>query len=258
MVLLFSLCKTAETFTYGFKNSGSKIYRFDGFGRRITTALFRISQSSRSVTIAAALTIGLAVSGTAALAADGGGRPEPELQRVALGAGGAVATTHPAATRAGIEILRRGGNAVDAAVAAAAVSGLTDPGNNGPGGLSYMTIYLSHQQRAVVIGDRAPAPAAFGPDDRKGLVGTGTLSVGVPTAVMVWEQALERYGTISLRRALQPAITSNRELYFDEKLEPYPVGSIFRNPDLARTYEMIAKGGAAAFYRGPIARAIVD
>jgi len=232
------------------------------------------------VTIAAALTIALTVGSTAALAADGGGRPEPELQRVALGTGGAVATTHPAATRAGIEILRRGGNAVDAAVAAAAVSGLTDPGNNGPGGLSYMTIYLSHQRRAVVIGDRAPAPAAFGPDDRKGLVGTGTLSVGVPTAVMVWEQALERYGTISLRRALQPAITvgrkgfvvlsafpradrlkaftSSRELYFDENLEPYPVGSIFRNPDLARTYELIAKGGATAFYRGPIARAIVD
>jgi len=57
------------------------------------------------VTIAAALTIALAVSGTAALAADGGGRPEPELQRVALGTGGAVATTHPTATRAGIEIL---------------------------------------------------------------------------------------------------------------------------------------------------------
>ena len=232
------------------------------------------------MTIAAALAIALTVRGTAALAADGGGRPEPELQRVALGTGGAVATTHPAATRAGIEILRRGGNAVDAAVAAAAVSGLTNPGNNGPGGLSYMTIYLSHQQRAVAIGDRAPAPAAFGPDDRKGLVGTGALSVGVPTAVMVWERALERYGTISLRRALQPAITvgrkgfvvlsafpradrlkaftSSRELYFDENLEPYPVGSLFRNPDLARTYELIAKGGAAAFYRGPIARAIVD
>src|SRR5207247_1503088 len=83
------------------KNSGSKIYRFDGFGRRITTALLRIFLIARSVTIAAALTIALTVSGTAALAADGGGRPGPELQRVALGTGGAVATTHPAATRDG-------------------------------------------------------------------------------------------------------------------------------------------------------------
>src|SRR5947208_16525297 len=161
--------------------------------------------------LAAALAIALTVSGTAALAADGEGRPEPALQRVALGTGGAVATTHPAATLAGIQILRRGGNAVDAAVAAAAVSGLTNPGNNGPGGLSYMTIYLSQQQRAVVIGDRAPAPAAFGPDDRKGLVGTGTLSVGGPTAVMVWEQAMERYGTISLRRARHAAIPVGRK-----------------------------------------------
>src|SRR5256886_17181207 len=143
-----------------------------------------------------------------------------------------------------------------------------------------MTSYRRPPGGGVAFGDRAPGPAAFGPDDRKALVGTGTLSVGVPTAVMVWEQALERYGTISLRRALQPAITvgrkgfvvlsafpradrlkaftSSRELYFDENLEPYPVGSIFRNPDLARTYELIAKGGAAAFYRGPIAQAIVD
>jgi gamma-glutamyltranspeptidase/glutathione hydrolase len=124
--------------------------------------------SRLGVTIAAALTIALTVGGPAALAADGGGRPAPEVQRVAVGAGGAVATTHPAATRAGIEILRSGGNAVDAAVAAAAVSGLTNPGNNGPGGLSYMTIYLSQQQRAVVIGDRAPAPAAFGRRTGKG------------------------------------------------------------------------------------------
>src|SRR5437870_2600160 len=104
--------------------------------------------------------------------------------------------------------------------------------------------------------------------------------MSVTTAVMVWEQPLEGYGTISMRRALQQAInvgrkgivvlsafpradrlkafTSSRELYFDENLEPYSVGSIFRNPDLARTYELIAKGGAAAFYRGPIAQAIVD
>ena len=223
-----------------------------------------------------------ALGGTATAASGELGTPVPgpEGHRVAVGTGGAVATTSPAATRAGVRVLRAGGNAVDAAVAAAAVLGLTNPGNTGPGGLNYMTIYRKKQDDAVVIGNRAPAPAAFEQADRVGLNVTGALSVGVPTAVRGWEQALERYGTISLRQALQPAIkaardgfvvgtafpradrykafTSSRELFFDADLEPYAVGSVFRNPDLARTYELIAKRGADAFYDGPIARAIAD
>ena len=191
-----------------------------------------------------------------------------------------MASTSPVATRAGLQVLRAGGNAVDAAVTTAAVLGLTNPGNTGPGGLNYMTIYRKKEDDAVVIGNRAPAPAAFGQDDRTGLSSTGALSVGVPTAVKGWEQALERYGTISLRRALQPAIkaardgfvvgtafpradrykafTSSRALFFHDDLQPYAVGSVFRNPDLARTYELIARNGADAFYRGPIARAIAN
>ena len=245
----------------------------------------RVSKLSGTITVALAAAV-LAVpppqGDTAASAADavGSAAPTPEAHRVAVGTGGAVATTSPVATRAGVQVLRAGGNAVDAAVATAAVLGLTNPGNTGPGGLNYMTIYRKKQDEAVVIGNRAPAPAAFGQDDRDGLNATGALSVGVPTAVKGWEQALERYGTISLRRALQPAIkaaregfvvgtafpradrykafTSSRELFFDDQLEPYAEGSVFRNPDLARAYELIAKNGADAFYQGPIAKAIAD
>jgi gamma-glutamyltranspeptidase/glutathione hydrolase len=240
----------------------------------------RLSAAIAAALMAAALAVALSVGGTAASGADGGGNTAPQPHTVDVGTGGAVATTHPAATRAGIQVLKSGGNAVDAAVATAAVLGLTNPGNTGIGGLNYMTIYLNRHQHAVVIGNRAPSPGAFGQDDREGLSSTGGLSVGVPTALMGWEQALERYGTISLRKALQPAIrvarkgfvvrdafpradrfkafTSSRELYFDDNLEPYPVGSVFRNPDLARTYQLIAKHGVDAFYKGPIARAIVD
>lgn len=241
----------------------------------------RFSGTITVALVAAILAAPTAAGGTAASAADEGeSTPTSQPHRVAVGTGGAVATTSPVATRAGVQILRAGGNAVDAAVASAAVLGLTNPGNTGPGGLNFMTIYRKKQDDAVVIGNRAPAPAAFGPADRVGLSATGALSVGVPTAVKGWEQALERYGTISLRQALQPAIraardgfvvgtafpradrykafTSSRELFFDDQLEPYAVGSVFRNPDLARTYELIAKHGADAFYEGPIARAIAD
>src|SRR6478735_6209808 len=232
--------------------------------------------------MAAALAVPVAEGGTAASAAEEAGSTTSGAgaHRVAVGTGGAVASTSPVATRAGVQVLRAGGNAVDAAVATAAVLGLTNPGNTGPGGLNYMTIYRKQKNDAVVIGNRAPAPAAFGQDDRVGLNATGALSVGVPTAVKGWEQALEGYGTISLRRALQPAIkaaregfavgtafprvdrykafTSSRKLFFDDNLEPYAVGSVCRNPDLARTYALIAKHGADAFYKGPIARAIAN
>src|SRR6478736_7870571 len=232
--------------------------------------------------MAAALAVPVAEGGAAASAAEEAGSTASGAgaHRVAVGTGGAVASTSPVATRAGVQVLRAGGNAVDAAVATAAVLGLTNPGNTGPGGLNYMTIYRKKEDDAVVIGNRAPAPAAFGQDDRTGLSSTGALSVGVPTAVKGWEQALERYGSISLRRALQPAIkaardgfvvgtafpradrykafTSSRALFFHDDLQPYAVGSVFRNPDLARTYELIAKNGADAFYRGPIARAIAN
>src|SRR6476661_1862277 len=144
----------------------------------------RVVKLSGTITVAltaAVLAAPVGQGGPAASAADQSGptAPTPGAHRVAVGTGGAVASTSPVATRAGLQVLRAGGNAVDAAVTTAAVLGLTNPGNTGPGGLNYMTIYRKKEDDAVVIGNRAPAPAAFGQDDRTGLSSTGALSVGV-------------------------------------------------------------------------------
>ncbi|MGH3116249.1 MAG: gamma-glutamyltransferase family protein, partial [Gaiellales bacterium] len=180
--------------------------------------------------------------------------------------------------------LRRGGNAVDAAVVTAAVLGVTEPYVEGLGGSAYMTVYLKDQGRAVVIGSRTPAPQAFGPEDRDGISGTGALAVGVPTTLMSWKQALERFGTLSLQEALQPAIrvaregfvvepgfvpgplnrdrflafTSSRDLFYGPDGELPEAGSVFRNPDLADAYKLIAKDGVEALYGGPIGRALAE
>ncbi|MEV1173013.1 gamma-glutamyltransferase [Nonomuraea sp. NPDC049784] len=234
------------------------------------------------------LLVGAAVLATAtvgAVTAPAGADDQQDSQSktVAIGTGGAVATIDPTASQAGIDVLRKGGNAVDAAVTVAAVLSVTEPWVESLGGASYLLFYDRREQEAGVIGDRTPAPKTFGPDDRVGLAGSGARSVGVPTTLVSWQKALDRYGTISLREALQPAIriaregfvvdanfqliansrnfkafTSSRKLFLDDNLQPPQIGSVFRNPDLAATYELIAEKGVDAFYRGPIGQAIVD
>ena len=92
------------------------------------------------------------------------GPPEPPKQAVAVGTGGAAATVDPLATQAAIRVLNQGGNAVDAAVAAAAVLGVTEPYTCGIGGGGFMVIYLAADQRVVTIDARETAPQAFRPD----------------------------------------------------------------------------------------------
>lgn len=219
-------------------------------------------------------------------------RPLPQTSPTATGTGGAVASVDGPATEVGIDILRRGGNAVDAAVATAAVLGLTQPFSCGIGGGGFMLVYLADEQRVISIDSRETAPQAYFPEvfleDGSpipfGERVTSGLGVGVPGTVRGWEAALERYGTMDLRRLLQPAITlatrgfvvdetfrsqiqsnadrfadftSTRELYLPGGEAP-AVGTIFRNRDLADTYRMIARDGGQAFYQGEIADAIVD
>jgi gamma-glutamyltranspeptidase / glutathione hydrolase len=217
--------------------------------------------------------------------------PTPSKQATAIGTGGAAASVDPLATKTAIDVLRRGGTAVDAAVAAAAVLGVVEPFSCGIGGGGFMTIYRASDGRVFSLDGREIAPQAFRPDSfidpatglpipfAEGV--TSGLGVGVPGTPRLWEEALERFGRMPLAAALAPAIaiaragfevdqifhdqvasnlarfsdfTSTRELYGAAPA----VGSIFRNPDLAKTYQTLAAHGMDAFYGGPLAAAIVE
>ena len=211
----------------------------------------------------------------------------------ATGTGGAAATVDTLATQAAVDMLRRGGNAVDAAVTAAAVLGVTEPFSCGVGGGGFMVLYRASDGKVTTIDGRESAPAAMRPDSfwENGRplpfndARYSGLSVGVPGTVETWDEALERYGTISLAEVLVPAIRAARDgfvvdqtfvnqtqenldyfndipataaLYLDPDGTPHDVGTVFRNPDLARTYERIAHLGAKGFYRGAVADALVE
>jgi gamma-glutamyltranspeptidase/glutathione hydrolase len=212
-------------------------------------------------------------------------------QPTAVGTGGAAATVDVLATNAAIEVLSDGGNAVDAVVAAAAVLGVTEPFSCGIGGGGFMLIRTS-DGTVTTIDHRETAPDAMRPDS----FGAPTplpfndarysgLSAGVPGTVAGWDEALSRYGTMTLADVLEPAIEvakdgfvvdetffdqtqgnvdyfddipSTRALYLDPDGTPHDVGTVFRNPDLALAYERIAHLGAKGFYRGAIADAMVE
>ena len=214
---------------------------------------------------------------------------------VAVGTGGAVASMDVGASRAGIEVLRRGGNAVDAAVATASALGVTVPFVAGPGGGGFMVIYDARTHAVTTIDGRETCPAActstlfVDPTTGKPMDYTAAsdqpLSTGVPGMVATWATAVRHAGRLSLGEDLQPAIRvakrgfavnfdfnqleqsglstlqaypASRALLLTPAGDPLPVGTWLRNPDLARTYESIARRGPAALYDGPIGQAIVQ
>jgi gamma-glutamyltranspeptidase/glutathione hydrolase len=219
--------------------------------------------------------------------------PINALGRGAQGANGVVATAKPEASQVGIDILKKGGNAVDAAIAAAFAMGVLEPDTNGLGGGGFMIIRLASMKEAVVIDFRETAPGASKPDmfklDDRGRIldhaGTdGGLSVGVPGDVAGLLHALDAFGSKKLTRAqiLQPAIhwasqgipvTANLDKNIKDSLErinhfpacaeiflqeglPFEVGEKIKNPDLAKTLGLIATKGAEGFYKGEIAARI--
>src|SRR5436190_19436741 len=138
-------------------------------------------------------------------------------QAVAVGTGGAAASVDRDATQAAIEILGKGGNAIDAAVAANATLGVTEPYVAGIGGGGFMTIYLAPQHKLITIDGREKAPQAF---EQDAFIDPSTgqpipfspqrvtsgMAVGVPGTLAQWVQALQSFGTMPLGRLLQPAI----------------------------------------------------
>ncbi|WP_338325936.1 gamma-glutamyltransferase [Thermomonospora catenispora] len=212
---------------------------------------------------------------------------------VATGYGGAVATVDPDASRTAVEVLRKGGNAADAAVAAAATLGVTEPYVAALGGGGFFAYYDARTRRVHTVDGRETAPAAM---NERSFVDPATgqaipfeeavtsgLSVGVPGTVAQWKQILDRFGTRRLGALLQPAIRiAERGFTVDQEFhdqtaanadrfadiaptrdlflpggKPPEVGSTFRNSDLARTYRELARRGPEWFYRGPIAAEIV-
>ena len=199
---------------------------------------------------------------------------------------GMVASAHQFATGAGLEVLRHGGNAVDAAVAAAAVLMVVEPRNGHLGADTFMLLHLADEGRVVALNGSGAAPAAATLDFYRGLGGIpedGLLSSTVPGTVSCWALALERYGTRSLGEVLEAAIDYaeggvpvtarlHRLLSLDAPTyRKFPdsarvflpggnvpeVGALFRQPGLAESLRRIAVGGRDEFYRGGLAEEMV-
>ncbi len=239
----------------------------------------------RTTALAAVIALALVPSPASAQA--------PAKDPTARGYGGAVSTVDPTATAVGIEVLRRGGNAVDAAVAAAATLGVTEPFSAGIGGGGFFVYYDAAHRKVHTIDGRESGPASMtedwfiDPADGKPYdfaeARVSGLSVGTPGTLATWESAARRWGTKSLGSLLQPAarvaergfevdatfqsqVAANAAVFgqFEATSDLYlpggappAVGTVLRNPDLADTYRLIARRGTGVFYSGPIARDIV-
>src|SRR5581483_5644338 len=209
---------------------------------------------------------------------------------------GMVTTSEPLAAQTGLDILRKGGNAVDAAVATAAVLNLIEPMNEGMGGDLFVIVYTAKDHKLHVLNASGMAasgqtiafmnskgyradPANWGPGS--GMPARGILTATVPGAAWGWQEVLDKYGTMSFKQVLEPAATYARHL--PNAIGPKPsdaancctapdpdsihawyingqqprAGQIFRNPDLAKAFRLLQSQGRDAFYKGDIAKAIV-
>jgi gamma-glutamyltranspeptidase/glutathione hydrolase len=218
---------------------------------------------------------------------------------------GMVVTSQPLAAQAGLQILKQGGNAIDAAVATAATLNLVEPMMVGVGGDLFAIVYIAKEHKLYVLNASGMAPTGatvkhfnslgyhwdpknWGPGS--GMPTHGILSVTVPGTVWGWDAVLKRFGTLTFREVLQPAIDyAERGFPVSERIsndwhlppalplkacctgqdpdsirtwtiagQPPRPGQLFRNPDLAHTFKLLQQQGADVFYRGEIARAIVS
>lgn len=209
------------------------------------------------------------------------------------GVNGAAATAHPAATLVAVDILRRGGSAVDAAIAANAALGFLEPTANGIGGDCFVLMWDPAKQTVVGLNGsgRSPKGLSLAEVRRRAIEGHipryGAVSVSVPGAVDAWWSMHQRYGKLPWADVLEPAAaladegvpvpqaiafylkanmarfanpgafpieeSENARRVYSPNGKTAAEGEVFRNPDLARTYRTIGQGGRDAYYDGPLA-----
>lgn len=221
-----------------------------------------------------------------------GDRPAPHAagsRSPVLAMNGVVATSQPLASAAALRVMQEGGNAVDAAITAAAVLNVVEPMMTGIGGDMFALVYMKSEGKVVGLdgsgwsGSKATLDT-FRQKSLKDIPGSGILSVSVPGAVAGWYKLHGRYGKLPMKRLLAPAIEYAERGYpvseiISRQWQPSAArlratpeaakaflidgrapqhGDIFKVPDLARSFRAIADGGRDAFYKGEIARAIVQ
>ncbi len=217
-------------------------------------------------------------------------REHPPYRQSATGRA-AVSSAHPVATAAGVEMLAKGGNVVDAAVAVSFALGVVEPDASGVGGYGQTIVYLKSMDRPQLIEFMSRVPEDAGLDNTSLLVqgrlpDGGPVVVNVPGTVAAMRLAWEKYGSKKIPWAdlIAPAIRAARDGYivseglattlatereqflkyeasralFFRNDQPLHAGDTLKNPDLASTLEQIAKGGADAFYKGEIAKRMVN
>ena len=206
-----------------------------------------------------------------------------------IGANGMVATSHPLATQIGLDILKKGGTAVDAAIAANIALGLMEPTGNGIGGDLFAIVWDADKKQLHGLNASGPAPKNisidyFAEKGLKKIPSYGPLPVTVPGAVDGWVKLHEKFGKLEFKSLFAPTIeyakrgfpvTETIAYYLDrskERFEAYPnfkevwlkngrmpkKGEIFKNLQLANTLEIIATEGRKGFYEGPVAQTMSD
>lgn len=217
-------------------------------------------------------------------------QPGKAGRSVAVANNGMVATSHPLAAQVGLDVLKKGGNAADAAIATSAAMGLMEPMSCGIGGDLYAIVYDAKTQKlhGLNASGRAPGKATcqfFAEKGLKEIPTSGPLSWSVPGCVDGWDQLRQKFGTKSFQDLLAPSIDyaeegvpvpeviagywqgaakmrdpGLRETYLlrdGETARPPRQGELFKNPNLARSYRLVAEDGRDAFYMGEIAKKIV-
>ena len=210
----------------------------------------------------------------------------PHPQKISVSDKSMIATAHYRATEAGIRVFEKGGNAVDAAVAAAFALGVCEPQASGLGGQTMMILYLAEGNKLVAIDgtSRAPNRALREDFSRETMRLNGYKATTIPSTPATLGYVLERYGSMKLADVLLPAIElaengyeitklqrtlQRRELksirkgnaadiFLQQDLRPYKIGQVFKQPALAKTLARLAEAGIEDFYTGQIGETIID